>query len=303
MKRLMLNTLVIILLSFPVYGGTGEYTKKLQAALPDFQMPDAWVTNHSPFRIVGNLYGVGGQDLSVYLITSEEGHVLLNTGAEGSMQHISANINSLGYDLKDVKILLSMQSHFDHTADLAIIRELTGAKMYATKKDAPILEDGGFSDPHFGGIETFRPVTVDKIIGNGELIELGNTKLTVHYHPGHTEGSSSYSMEVKENGKLYKVLIANMGTINPGKQMIVDPTYPGVSQDFAYTYKNQKMMDVDIWVAAHKSQYGFYEKYQAEQGYSPETFVDPDGYIDAIEELEIKYIKQLNAELKQKNDI
>jgi len=84
--------------------------------------------------------------------------------------------------------------------------------------------------------------------------------------------------------------------------MIVDPTYEGVSEDFAFTYKDQKMMSVDIWVAAHKSQYGFYDKYQPNQTYDPETFFDPDGYLDAIEALEIVYIKQVNAELKQKND-
>ena len=275
-------------------------TPKNYGALPEFEMPPAWVTNHEPFRIVGNLYGVGGQDLAVYFIPSDAGHILINTAAQGSIKHISANIESLGFSLNDVKILLSMQSHFDHTADLAKIRELTGAKMYATKKDAPILEDGGFSDPHFGGLETFRPITVDKIVEDGELIEVGSTRLKVHYHPGHTEGSSSYSMEIQENGKTYKVLIANLGTINPGKRMILDPTYPGVAEDFNYTYNNQKNIEVDIWVAAHKSQYGFDKKYRRGQPYNPETFVDPEGFIDAIEKLEIAYIQQINSELKQK---
>ena len=302
MKQLKLFTLVFLMVSSQIIGETGKYTKNLEVALPGFQIPEAWMTNHEPFRVIGNLYGVGGQDLSVFLITSDEGHILVNTAVEGSIKDISANIDSLGFSINDVKVLLSMQSHFDHTADLALIKELTGAKMYATKKDAPILEDGGVSDPHFGGVETFRPIKVDKIIKDGEIISVGSTKLKVHYHPGHTEGSSSYSMQVEESGKVYDVLIANMGTINPGKKMIVDPTYEGVSEDFAFTYKDQKMMNVDIWVAAHKSHYGFYDKYQPNQTYDPETFLDPDGYLDAIEALEIVYIKLVNVELKQKND-
>lgn len=301
MIRITFTVLAIILIGSQAYAEQGKYTENLKVAFPDFVLPQEWVTNHEPFRIVGNLYGVGGQDLSVYLITSKDGHILINTAAEGSMRDIRANIESLGYDLKDVKILLSMQSHFDHTAELALIKELTGAKMYATKADAPILEDGGLSDPHFGGIETFRPVEVDKIILDGELIELGNVTVKAHYHPGHTEGSSSYSMEILEDGQLYRVLIANMGTINPGKQMIINPTYPAVAEDFDSTYTNQKMMDVDIWVAAHKSQYGFYEKYQPGQSYSPQNFVDPEGFLDAIEALEILYIKQVNSELKQRS--
>ena len=302
MRKLKLVTVAFLLVSSQIIGEPGKYSKNLEAAFPDFQMPKAWMSNHEPFRIIGNLYGVGGQDLSVYLITSDDGHILINTAAAGSLRDIRANIESLGFSINDVKVLLSMQSHFDHTADLALIKELTGAKMYATKKDAPILEDGGVSDPHFGGFETFRPIKVDKIIEDGEIISIGDTDLTVHYHPGHTEGSSSYSMRVKESGKIYDVLIANMGTINPGKKMIVDPTYEGVSEDFASTYKNQKIMSVDIWVAAHKSQYGFYDKYQPNQTYDPEMFVDPDGYLDAIEALEIAYIKQVNSELKQRND-
>ena len=302
MRKLKLVTVAFLLVSSQIIGEPGKYSKNLEAAFPDFQMPKAWMSNHEPFRVIGNLYGVGGQDLSVYLITSDDGHILINTAAAGSLRDIRANIESLGFSINDVKVLLSMQSHFDHTADLARIKELTGAEMYATKKDAPILEDGGVSDPHFGGFETFRPIEVDKIIEDGEIISVGNTDLTVHYHPGHTEGSSSYSMRVKESGKIYDVLIANMGTINPGKKMIVDPTYEGVSEDFASTYKDQKMMNVDIWVAAHKSQYGFYDKYQPNQTYDPEMFVDPDGYLDAIEALEITYIKQVNSELKQRND-
>ena len=126
-------------------------------------MPSQWLQTHPAFRVIGNLYGVGGVDLASYLITSDDGHILINTGIEGSLKDIEENIATLGFDIADVKILLSMQSHFDHTADLALIREITGAKMYATKKDARVLEDGGLSDPHFGGLETFRPITVDKI--------------------------------------------------------------------------------------------------------------------------------------------
>ena len=83
------------------------------------------------------------------------------------------------------------------------------------------------------------------------MIELGDTRLTVMETPGHTAGSSSYLMRVRENGRDYNVAIANMGTINAGKQLVVDPTYPGVADDFAATFRKQKALDVDVWVAAH----------------------------------------------------
>ena len=109
-------------------------------------------------------------------------------------------------------------------------------------------------------------------------------------------GSSSYTMRVREDGREYRVAIANMGTINPGKQLVVDPTYPGVAEDFAETFRKQKALRVDVWVAAHGSQYDLQRKYEAGQDYSPETFVDPEGFLAEVERLEKLYLKQIAAE-------
>ena len=255
-----------------------------------------WGKPFPAFRVIGNLYGVGTYDLSVFLIATEEGHILINTGLEDSTALIRENVESLGFALEDVKILLSQQAHWDHTAALQEIKERSGAQMWATSRDARVLEDGGFSDPHFGGKETFKPVAVDRILEDGEVIRLGGSALTVHVHPGHTEGSSSYSMVVEEGGRSYNVLIANMGTVNEGKRLAVQPTYPGAAADFAYTYTAQKNMPVDVWVAAHGSQYGLHEKYQPGQAYSPETFVDADGFKAAVASLEARFVQLLAAE-------
>jgi len=262
--------------------------------------PENWVRPFEGFRVIGNLYGVGSYDLSVFLITTDDGHILINTGLRDSTQMIRNNIESLGFRLEDVKILLTQQAHWDHTAALAEIKEITGAEIWATVRDARVLEDGGFSDPHFGGRESFRPVDVDKIIRDGEVIRLGELELTVHHHPGHTEGSSSYSMAViGEDEEEYSVLVANMGTINNGKNLTVDPTYNGVAEDFIATYEKQKKLEVDVWVAAHNSQYNMHEKYRSGQPYNPQTFVDPAGFLRAIENLERRYEDYIAAEQTQ----
>ena len=268
----------------------------LVATAPLAAQREAWARPFPAHRVVGNLYAVGTYDLGVFLITSQDGHVLINTGLEDSTSLIRDNIESLGFRLEDVKILLTMQAHWDHTAALAEIKELTGAEMWATAGDAPVLEDGGFSDPHFGGRASFTPVSVDKILADGDLIELGETSLTVLETPGHTAGSSSYTMLVREDGRDYTVAIANMGTINAGKQLVVDPTYPGVAEDFAETFRKQKVLEVDVWVAAHGSQYGLHGKYEAGQEYSAETFLDPEGFLAAVERLEKLYLEQIAAE-------
>ena len=258
--------------------------------------PEKWTQPFPGHRVIGNLYAVGTYDLGVFLVTSEDGHILINTALETSTPMILQNIEAMGYRLEDIKILLTMQAHWDHTAALAEIKQASGAQMWATVGDAPVLEDGGFSDPHFGGRVTFKPVKVDKIITDGEVIQLGEIQLTVVETPGHTAGSSSYTMKVHEGGRDYNVVIANMGTINQGKRLVSDPTYPGVSNDFAETFRKQKAMDIDVWVAAHGGQYGLHDKYEAGQAYSPDTFVDPEGFLAAVQRLEGLYLKQLTDE-------
>ena len=292
-----MNSSIIRSSIFTTLLGTVVFISSLASA--QSSPPEGWVTPYPAFRVIGPLYGVGMLDLSVFLITSEEGHILINTGLADSTEHIRNNLESLGFRLEDVRILLTMQAHWDHTAAMAEIKQLTGAEVWATPADARVLQDGGFSDAHFGGRESFDPVSVDRIIEQDDVITLGDLSITVHEHPGHTEGSSSYAMTVRENGRDYRVLIANMGTINPGKQLVVDPTYPGVSNDFAGTYSNQKAMEVDVWVAAHASQYGMHKKWQPGQAYSADNFVDPAGFVAAVERLERIYYEQLRQERDQ----
>ena len=189
---------------------------------PATAQPDGWTTPFPGHRVIGNLYAVGTYDLASFLITSADGHILINTGLEDSTSLIRENIESLGFRLEDVRILLTTQAHWDHTAALADIKEIADAEMWATAGDAPVLEDGGFSDPHFGGRESFTPVNVDRILTDTEVIAVGETRLTVLETPGHTVGSSSYTMTVREAGRDYAVVIANMGTINEGKRLVVD---------------------------------------------------------------------------------
>ena len=255
-----------------------------------------WTRPFPGHRVIGDLYAVGTYDLGVFLVTSNDGHFLINTGLEDSTALIRGNIESLGFRLEDVKVLLTTQAHWDHTAALAEIKEITGAEMWATAGDAPVLEDGGFSDPHFGGRQSFPPVAVDRIIEDGEVLRLGRTRLTVLASPGHTAGSVSYTMAMYENGLDYDVIIANMATVNEGKRLVVDPTYPGVADDFAETFRRQKALNIDVWVASHGGQYNLHDKYEPRQRYHPDTFLDPEGFRAEVERLERLYREQLAAE-------
>ena len=293
--------LIFGLLAVPFLINAAESPSEAEQCVPgEPTWPAYWQQPYAPHRVIGNLYAVGNAGLSVYLITTDEGHVLVNTGLADSTADIRAGIEAMGYAIEDVKILLTTQAHFDHTAALAEIKALTGASMMATVDDARVLEDGGQSDAHFGHCREFRfaPIAVDRRLRHGDTIEIGGLSIEVHEHPGHTEGSSSYTWRWQEGGRDYDVGIVNMGTINEGKRLLIDATYPGVAEDFATTFARQRQMQLDVWVSSHGSQYRLADKHREGQPYDVRTFVDPEGFHAAVDALQDTFLQTLTAELE-----
>ena len=195
-----------------------------------------------------------------------------------------------GFRLEDIKVLLTMQAHFDHVAAMKEIQQISGAKVYATEADAPSLEDGGKSDPVFGRSSWFAPIKVDRRLKDGDVVALGGTELKVILTPGHSKGSVSYAATLMDRGQKRSVLIANMGTVV--MPLVGNTKYQHIAQDFQRAFAKQKQLSPDIWVAAHASQYGMAEKLKAG------SFVDPRGYKDAVERFEKMFEDQLARQQK-----
>ncbi|MBO9594601.1 MAG: subclass B3 metallo-beta-lactamase [Niabella sp.] len=257
-------------------------------------VPAAWSAPYPPFRIAGNLYYVGTRDLACYLLATPEGSILINTGLAGSLPLIRKSIETLGFRFTDIKILLTSQVHYDHVGAMAAIKRLTGARMMVNAKDASVLADGGRSDYEMGkyGVQ-FEPVTADRLLHNGDTITLGNTHVILLHHPGHTKGSSSFLVTVKDDTRSYRVLIANMPTIITEKRLDAIPAYPGIAQDYAYTLNALKKQPFDLWVAAHASQFNLLEKQVPGGPYNPALFADRQAYDTLVSELDQQYRKKM----------
>jgi metallo-beta-lactamase class B len=261
------------------------------------QTPESWTKPLPAHRIVGNVYYVGTDDLACYLITTRAGNILINTGVDSSAPMIQSSIESLGFKLQDTKILLATHAHTDHVGGMAEMKRLTGAKFLASEAEVELLEDGGASDYLFTEARfRFAPVKVDGKLKDGQKVSLGGTELTVYSHPGHTRGAASYGLTVAENGRSYRVLIANMGSINPGTVLIGNKKYPQIADDYARTFREQKKLECDIFLASHAGQYGLHNKWKPGQAYSPDTFVDPAGYQAAVARAEAAYLDWLAKE-------
>ncbi len=257
-----------------------------------------WVKAFPPFRMIGNIYWIGTYDLSTYLITTPQGHILINTGLPQTVNQITANVVQLGFKVEDIKILAATHGHFDHVAGLAQLKKLTKAQMVMSAEDAALLESGGKADFRWGADPdaAFEPVTVDRKLKDGDTITLGGVVLTAHHHPGHTKGATSFTLNITEAGKTYRVGIMNMGSINPGVTVRGMPTYPTIGDDYVRTFREQKALTIDVFLASHASQFKMHDKYRPGDPYKVDRFVDAAGYRAAVDDLEMTFRKQMTLE-------
>jgi metallo-beta-lactamase class B len=252
-----------------------------------------------PIHIIGNVYYVGDDDMASYLIVTPKGSILINTGFEYSVPEIRSRVKTLGFRIEDVKILLVTHAHSDHAAGMAGMKRLTGAKVLAMEQEAPLLETGGKTDYLFGSTGWFKPVKVDRTFKDGEKIELGGIELIAHLTPGHTRGSTSYSLDVVENGRTYHVLIANLGSINPGTVLVHNPVYPRIADDYRHTFQLEDQLPCDVFLSSHAGQFGLMQKWRNAPEYSPDRFVDPEGYHRAVARLYERFQRELDQQLEE----
>jgi len=278
--------LLSLLLSFRVLA---------QEVVEPANTPAEWAKPYPPFRIAGNLYYVGTDDLACYLITTPQGNILINTGLAASESLIKASIEALGFRLADLKILLTTQAHYDHLGAMAAIKKATGAQMMVNAPDAPVLEDGGRSDYALGrNTSMFAPLRADRLLRDGDTIRLGDFRMLMLHHPGHTKGSCSFLFDVKDDRRSYRVLIANMPTIVTERAFSEIPEYPDIEKEYAYTLEAMKKLSFDIWVASHASQFGLHRKHKPGR-YRPAAFADRKGYDESIRELQEAYLKKVSG--------
>ena len=239
-----------------------------------------WTTNHAPFRIVGNLYYVGSNDLAAYLLTTPQGHILLNANLASSVPQIRHNIEALGFRLADIKVLLISQAHFDHVGGAAELQRLTGAQLAVMDADVSVVETGGRDDfAYYNRPELqFAPAKVNRVLHDGDQVKLGATSLTAHLTAGHTKGTTTWTLDVAEAGRTYHVLIFGGATVNEGNNLLNDPRYPRQAADFARTFAKLRTLPCDIFLGTHGVYFQLAEKYPRLQPNRSNPFLDPAGY-------------------------
>lgn len=257
--------------------------------VPDHQT--TWSQPVEPFRIAGNLYYVGAAEVTSYLLTTPAGHILIDAGLPETAWVIAGNIERLGFELEDVRILLNSHAHTDHAGGLAWLKERTGARLFAMTGDAEVLERG----------HLFPAVDVDRVLHDLDEVELGGTSLTAHHTPGHTAGCTTWTTRIRSGDEELDVVIVGGAESLPHQDL---GSESNVHDDFIETFTRLRALPVDIFLAAHGSAFDLSGKRARLAGEDAvRVFTDPEGYHEYLEREEVDFLMKVDAQLDSDDEV
>ena len=258
----------------------------------------SWNMPVEPFSIAGNIYYVGASDVTSYLITSPNGHILLDSGFLETVPQIKANIVTLGFRVEDVRVIINSHAHYDHAGGIAELKRVTGAKFYASDADAKLLASGGKGDPNFGDRFPFEPVEADRTFRDGWKFSVGGVTMTANVTPGHTKGCTSWTTTVKDQRRTLNAIFVCSVTA-PGYKLVGNKDYPEIANDYEATFKRLRSMKIDIFLSSHANAFEMADKTERRKT-NPKVnpFIDPNGYLEMLERTEASYRKLLADQSK-----
>lgn len=220
--------------------------------------PEDQTTAFAPHKVIGNIYYVGTRTLSSFLVTTPQGHILVNTTYERNVPTIEKSVGQLGFKFADIRYIIGNHAHGDHQEGDALAKQMSGAQVVAMAEDVPALQGikpGGKEHP------------VDRTIRDGESIMLGGTTLVAHLTAGHTRGCTTWTTTVQEGGRSYNVVF-HCSLRAPG--MIT----PEIEREFARTFKIVRSLPCDVPLGDHPAQYNMHAKHAKLAGGATNPFID-----------------------------
>jgi metallo-beta-lactamase class B len=251
-----------------------------------------WNQPQPPHKVIGNVYYIGTNKLASYLITTPQGHIVINPSYEESVPLVQASVEKLGFKFTDVKILLISHAHDDHAAGCAKFKQLTGAKLMVMAEDVPVVEAGGKGDFNYSN-QSWAPVKVDRVLHDGDQVTLGGTTLVAHLTPGHTKGCTTWTWRVNEGGKSYDVVVVGSPNVNPGFKLVNNASYPNIASDYERMFRVLKSLSCDVFLGAHGEYYGMDQKLKRMGEGQPNPFIDPQGYKKFVTDKEREFHTKL----------
>jgi metallo-beta-lactamase class B len=263
--------------------------------------PDNDNTPRDPDHLIDNIWWVGHTKVGSFLITTPEGHFLMDTTSAEEVHDVIENIVKAGFHLRDIKYIINTHAHGEHISGLAAVqRLLPHAKIITTRETAEQLATG---DADETGTPAYEPVKVDGYIADNEKLTLGGVTLTAHHTPGHAKGVTTWSMKVTDTGKEYDVLfMGGMGTPNDENEpgLIGNEIYPDIVSDFEKSFKLLRSLPCDVFMTYRAIGINLDDKVAKLKrgGNQVNPFVDPQSCKAYIDLYENRFTEQLAEEKK-----
>lgn len=217
---------------------------------------DSWRQPIPPVRIADHTWHIGTQGITALLVTTEDGAILIDGGVPQAADLLLANMQSLGVAAGDLKLMLSSHAHGDHAGPFAAVKRATGAQVLNSAEAAWLMAHGGSDDIHFGDGILYPPVQTDRIVRDGETVELGGMRLTAHFVPGHTPGSLAWTWTDTKDGKAVRIAYVDSLTA-PGYQVHGNPRYPRLAEDYRRTFEVVGGLPCDLLLTPHPEASGW----------------------------------------------
>jgi metallo-beta-lactamase class B len=272
-----------------------------QSRTPESSCADCpvWNKPQQPFRIYGNAYYVGPRGLASILLTSRDGHILLDGALPESVPQVVANIRSLGFRIEDVKLIVNSHVHFDHGGGIAELQRLSGARVAASPWSVEVLTKSGIGkgDPQFGVISPVALVSRADILRDGETLSVGDIRLTAHFTPGHTPGGTSWTWKSCERGRCLNLVYSDSLTSvsADGFRYSDSREYPTAVQDFEKSFAFLRSAPCDILLTTHPEASRLWQRLEGRRrGVRPDPLIAPN----ACKELAGRAAEQLRRRLE-----
>ena len=246
------------------------------------------VKQFPPHKIMGNIYYVGTETLASFLITTPQGHILVNSMYERTLPVIQDSVAKLGFKFSEIKIVLGSHAHGDHQEADAMIKDLTGAQVMAMAEDVPSLQamrPGG------------KPQPVDRVLHDGDEVPLGGTTLVAHLTPGHTRGCTTWTLKAQEGGKTHDVVIIGSMGVNPGTALVNNKQIPAIADEYKQGFKVLHSLPCDVPLGSHPAMFNIAEKFP-KMGKGANPYIDPQGYKTEVETQEGAFKLKLEEQSK-----
>jgi len=275
------------MLRTPLFRWAAPLALVLSAVLPVYADDSCekcmeWNEPVDPFRIYGNTFYVGAKGLSSLLVTSPQGHVLIDGGLPESAPLIAQNVMALGFKIEDIKLIVNSHAHFDHAGGLAELARETGAQIVMSPWSAMVLRSGGRStdgDPQAGTLPRYPTWTHPQTVTDGQTLKVGNLAITAHYTGGHTPGGLTWTWQSCDNNNhCLNVVYADSLTpiAAPKFRFSKNKTYRDVLADFERSYQLIEALPCDILVTPHPEASALWARREAQEEGDPENpYVDP----------------------------